>query len=123
MLLTIAVLSHNSLLAGGIASKLRERPDLFDVHAFDVSSADVHDALRAVNPAIVVVDAIDRYVATKLPISELLSAVPTAKVVQLECNSNHIRIFSTEKRRARDTGELIDMIRSIGSAQTELIHA
>ncbi len=123
MPLKVVVLSHHSLLAGGIASKLSERPDIFEVYTIDVDSFDARNRLRAASPDIVVVDSIDKDVSEKLPIVQLLDVLPTAKVVRLDCNSDQVRIFSSELRRAHGTGELIAVMQDVGGMWEPIPHA
>ncbi len=116
MSLRVVVLSSQSLLATGIASRLSERPDIFDVRVIDVRRADAPRQLRAASPAIVVVDATDDGLIEKMPIAKLLEALPTAKVMRLDCTSEQIQIFSTEQRRAHGIGELIAMMQDLSGA-------
>ena len=115
MPLRVVVLAHHSLFASGIASRFSERPDLFEIQSIDTGSSDALAQLRVANPAIVVVDAIDAGVAEKMPIGKLLEVLPEAKVVQLLCNSDEIRIFSSEQRQAHEIDELIAVMQSLGA--------
>ncbi len=116
MPLRVVVLSYHSLFACGVASRLGERPDLFDVLTIDVGLADAPDRLCAAHPAIVVIDTIDTGVTQKIPLVELFEILPGIKVVQLDYSSDQVRIISSEQRRARKTGELMAIMQDISPA-------
>ncbi len=114
MPLRVVVLAHNSLLAGGVASRLREDSHLFEVDVIDAAAVDdAANQLLSITPEIVIVDALDERVIEKLPIIKLLEILPTVKVIQLNCRNDQIRVFTSEQRRAHKTGELFTMMQDI----------
>ncbi|MBI3361508.1 MAG: hypothetical protein HY023_10400 [Chloroflexi bacterium] len=106
----VVVLSHRSLFAGGIASRLRERADLVDVQTVDASLPDALDQLRAVAPAFVVVDVADT-AADRISIGQVLDLLPEARVIRIDPGSDHVQICSRVRRRARGVDELIEVMR------------
>jgi DNA-binding NarL/FixJ family response regulator len=123
MPLPVVVLFHHSLFASGIASRLRERTDLFDVQTLDASLTDVTLQLRIARPAIVIIDAVDTSVSEIIPILKLFEILPDAKVLQLDYNRDRVQIFSSEQRRTHETGELISVMQDISVVPQQPAHA
>lgn len=113
MPLRVVVLFHRSLFADGIASRLREHADLVEALTVDAGLPDAADQLRAAGPAIVVFDATDAGALEKMPVSRLLDLLPNARVLRIDPDSDHVRVFSSVARRAKSIGELIAVMQAI----------
>ncbi len=98
---------RSSLLAGGIASRLQENGHLFETVLLDVTDREemiLH--LLGVDPVIIIVDALDKYLFEQLPLIELLETFPNTRVVQVNCINDDVRIFSSEEWHTNKTDDL-----------------
>jgi DNA-binding NarL/FixJ family response regulator len=116
MSLRIAVLAHNSLLADGIASRLREHGGPLEVQAVAAGDADLPQRLQRARPAIVLMDSTDVEAVERMPLERLWALLPEARVVRLDPASDHVRVFCCERRRAPGIESLIAAILQIGPA-------
>lgn len=117
--LRVVILSHRSLFASGIASRLREYPGQVEVHTLAADLPDLARELRALTPAVVIVDTTDADTARTLPLPELLGAVPDAKAILIDPRQGVVEVFSLEKHRAQGVDELIAVMREISGTHAE----
>ena len=101
----VAIFSRQSLLAGGIAQPMAHSPEVFEVVSFDPAQAEALRDLRAFRPAIVIVDALDAQRA--IPLTTLLELLPGTKVVQVDCDHDHVQVFCSEQFSARRLSDLL----------------
>jgi len=105
----------NSLLAGGVASRLRDDAHLFDAILLEtVDSCEMIEQLIDLSPEIIIMDALDIHLLEKMPIIKLLEILPKTKIVQLNGSNDDIRVFTSEEWRAHKTDELFSkMLESV----------
>ncbi|MBT3315814.1 MAG: hypothetical protein HN390_14495 [Anaerolineae bacterium] len=107
MSLPVVVLAKNSLFAGGIASRLKDDSDIFNMTVINLAGAEnAVEQLLHINPEIVIVDALDVRATEELPIIGILEILPKARIIQLNCSENGVRVFSSEEWEAHKTDEL-----------------
>ena len=107
VLLSVVVLMKNSLLAGGIASRLQDDSHLFDMTLLETADHDkMIEQLIDLDPEIIIMDALDVHLLNQLPISKVLEILPKTKIVQLNCSNDDIHVFTSEEWHAHKTGDL-----------------
>lgn len=113
--LSVVVLMKNSLLAGGIASRLRDDAHLFQMTLLETTERDkMIEQLLDLNPNIIIMDALDVHLLEQLPIIKLLEILPKIKIVQLNGSNDDIHVFTSEEWQARKTDELFSkMLESV----------
>ena len=113
--LSVAVLMKNSLLADGIASRLREDSLHFRATLLDTSDREeMVIQLLELCPEIIIVDALDVNLLKQLSIIELLETLPETKIVQLNCSNDDVRVFTSEEWQAHRADELFSkMLESV----------
>lgn len=116
MPLKVAILFHRSLLADGIALRLREHPELVEAQMVDASSADAVERLREICPTAVIVDATDTDALRSLPITQVLDAAPGSKAMLIDPRLGDVKVYSVLRHSARAIEELIAMVRAMGAA-------
>ena len=107
--LSVVVLMKNSLLAGGIASRLRDADasDLFNMTLLETVDQDkMIEQLIDLSPEIIIMDALDVHLLNQLPISKVLEILPKTKIVQLNCSNDDIHVFTSEEWHAHKTDDL-----------------
>ncbi len=104
---SVAVLMRNSLLAGGIASRLQEKDHLFRASLLDITDREeLILQLLGLDPTIIIVDAQDKYLLEQLPLIELLEIFPKTRVIQVNCMNDDVRVFTSEEWQAQKTDDL-----------------
>ncbi|HEY9151818.1 MAG TPA: hypothetical protein VIN60_02950 [Anaerolineales bacterium] len=111
-LLNTIILTHSSLLSGGIASKLKEYKELLAVRTLDLSGSDYLNTLKDESPEIIILDSGDSNVNQKSTIVQLLEAAPDAKVISLNLKSDLVKIFSSVEQKVENANELVGLIKT-----------
>lgn len=114
MSLKIAVLAHHSLLADGIASRLREHAGQIEVQTVEAGAVDLPQRLQRARPAIVLMDSTDAEAVENMPLDRLWALLPETRVMRLDPASDHVRVFSCERWRVPGIDGLIAALLKIG---------
>jgi hypothetical protein len=108
--LLVVILSSGSLLLEGVATRLRGHSSRVELALIDPRSPDLLMHLTQLSPAAVILDAADPWVAENCPMTRLLSAVPGARIIELDTQTQQIRVVSSEQYPASDVNALVDVI-------------
>jgi len=119
-ILNVVILTHNSLLSGGIASKLREYKESLDVQTLDLKAKNVLKVLKQKAPDVIILDAGDSKICAKTPIVKLLEAAPNAKVIRLDLESDSVKVFSSTEKKVAHAHDLVKLIQFFSGADTIL---
>ncbi len=76
----------------------------------DPRDPDFMDALAAIQPAAVILDAEDLALKDTCPLSSLLVSVPRAKVIRLSPRREEIQVITSRESQAGNIQDLIDVI-------------
>jgi DNA-binding NarL/FixJ family response regulator len=106
----IVILSSRSLFTEGIASRLRQHAEQFEVHHVDSRQADALDQVVSVQPATVIIDASDEEVSQRCSIGAMVDALPSVKIIRLDPQQEHVQVVTSEQRQAGEVRDLIDLI-------------
>jgi DNA-binding NarL/FixJ family response regulator len=114
--LSVVVLMKNSLFAGGIASRLQENGEIFQTVLLDAADqAEMLLQLLHLDPVIIIVDALDKYLFEQLPLIELLETFPKTRIVQVNCINDDVHVFTSEEWHPHKTDELFSKMLEIVS--------
>ncbi len=111
-LLNIIILTHNSLLSGGLASKLNEYKESLAVRTLDLNGADYINILKNDLPEIIILDSSDSNKSQKATIMELLEAAPDAKVISLNLTNDLVKVFSSTEQKVSSANDLVGLIKT-----------
>jgi hypothetical protein len=111
-LLNIIILTHSSLLSGGLASKLNEYKESLSVRTLDLSRADYLNILKNESPEIIILDSSDSNLSQKANIMQLLEAAPDAKVISLNLTNDLVKVFSSTERKVDSANDLVGLIKT-----------
>jgi len=116
-ILNTIILTHSSLLSGGLASKLNEYKELLAVRTLDLQRADLLNVLKNESPEVIILDSNDSSTNEKMTILQLLEAAPDAKVISLNLASDMVRVFTSTERKVDSANELVGLIRTFSSPE------
>ncbi len=111
--LRIVVLSRCSIFADGIARRLAERADVEMVQLVDASQDEALDRVRELEPSMIIIDQTDMENHLRVPVACILSAVPGAKLVQVNPNNDQIVIFTSVEMRASRVHDLVTAVQEL----------
>jgi hypothetical protein len=113
----VAVLSHRSLFAKGTAARLRQLPEHYEITELDPRDPNVLEEISELAPEAVIIDAEDDELAERIPLSQLMSALPKLTIIRLDPKSDQIQVVTSEQRQA---GTMDDLVEAIGGRSEEL---
>ncbi|HLF27628.1 MAG TPA: hypothetical protein VJG32_14935 [Anaerolineae bacterium] len=108
----VVILSGGSLFAQGVASRLQQHTDHIDLHRVDCQEPGALEQIIAVQPAVVILDATDPRIDQACPLTKLLQALPSLKVIRLDSQQDHVQIVTSQQRQAAEVRDLIQLIES-----------
>lgn len=106
----LVILSGQSLFAEATANRLRQFGDEIQILVLDPNVPDFLKQVQRSKPSLIIMDAQDPDLAKLCPLSELLTAVPGAKVVLLDSQRSYIHVITSEHRQAVEARDLIELI-------------
>ncbi len=118
-LLNILILTHSSLLSGGLASKLTEYKEFLAVHTLDLCQGDGLNILKRERPEVIILEASDVNACQKYTIVQLLEAAPDAKVIRLDLSSDSVKVFSSTERRVEGANDLVGLIKTFSGVEAQ----
>jgi DNA-binding NarL/FixJ family response regulator len=114
-LLNIVILTHCSLLAVGLASKLDEYRESLTVRTLDLNRTDYLNVLKKENPEVIILEACDADTSQQATIMKVLDAAPDAKVISLDLTSDSVKVFSSTERKVNGANDLVGLIQTFSS--------
>ncbi len=105
----VVILSSRSLFVEGIASRLKQQMAL-ELLTVDSRQDDALAQVIAARPTAVILDATDPDVTRHCPLSKLLSAMPSLKVIRLDPQQEQVQVVSSEQRPVGEVRDLIEVI-------------
>lgn len=106
----VVILSGHSLFAEGVASRLKKHLDRLDLQVVDIADQDVLSKIVSLNPATVILDAMDADTSTAIPLSALLKALPEVTVIRLDPQQSQVQVVTSEERMLGEVKDLIEVI-------------
>lgn len=106
----VVILSGHSLFAEGVASRLKTHLDRLDLQVVDINEQDVLSKVVSLEPATVIVDAMDTEASDVIPLSKLLKALPEVTVIHLDPQQSQVQVVTSKERMLGEVKDLIELI-------------
>ena len=106
----VVILSGQSLFTEGIASRLRQLSEKVEVTIVDPEGDDAMAEIDALQPAVVILDATDKKPLRVCPLSALLWASWTPKILRLDSQQEYVQIVTSEQHSADAVRDLLRYI-------------
>jgi len=106
----VVILSSRSLFTEGIASRLRQYAERFELQYIDSRQTDALDQVIAARPSTIILDATDEEFGRHGSIDTMVDALHSVKIILVDPQQEHIQIVTSERRQAGDVSDLIDLI-------------
>ena len=111
-MMTVIILSGQSLFVEGIASRLRQFPEQVTILVIDPKDLDAIDQMQQVQPATVILDAHDTDTIQLCPLSKLIFSFPDTKILRLDSQQEKIQVVSSENVQASSVQDLLEIIQA-----------
>lgn len=109
----IVVLSSRSLLAEGVAARLRQFLGEAELSLIDARQPGALQDVIAAAPTAVILDAGDEEVSRLAPLGVLLTALPALRIVRLDAQREEIQVVTSQRREIAQARDLIDILDSM----------
>jgi len=107
---SIVILSARSLFADGVASQLRQAAQDLELTVLDPKQPEAIDQIVDAQPSVIIMDGGDSELARLCPLSNLVSMLPTVKIIWLKPQQDVVQLVTSEQRIATQVNDLIEMI-------------
>jgi hypothetical protein len=117
----VIVLTGNSLLAQGLASRLRTYSHAFEVRLVDLTSSDSLQQVSAFQPEIIIFDEGD-FKGTRHPsLVDFLNSLPEVILLELRLDNSNVQLIRSVRFNASTTDELVQIFKNIGTINSSAI--
>ena len=106
----VVILSTHSLFTEGVASRLREYPQHVDVRFVDPQQQDYIEQLRSIQPAAIVINALDSNNSPSCLLCDLLMSFFTVMIILIGSHQEDIQIITSTLHPLNQVRELIEII-------------
>lgn len=106
----IALISGQSLLVDGVASRLKAQPGKVQPTVFSPVQDDLHDQLLALEPDVIILDARDPGVRENCPLYDLVQLLPEVKFLVLDSERSHLQVVTNRREPIADAQELLEQV-------------
>ena len=106
----VVILSCQSLLAAGTASRLREKWDSFEITVIDIHDPAKLEKIVALHPRAVIMDSSSTCADSECTAIALLQQIPDLKLIRLDVEKDNIQVVSSVIHHAHTFDDLIDVI-------------
>jgi gamma-glutamyl phosphate reductase len=117
----VVVLTDYSLLAQGIASRLRQSSRSLEVVVLDFRQADVMNELVRLQPQVVIYGSRDVEQSDRCPLGSLFNALPNLTVIELSLDSSNIQLIRGGQYNAADCTDLVSMLEDVSGKYPEVL--
>lgn len=119
----VVVLTDYSLLAQGIASRLRQSSRSLDVIVLDFRQADVLNEVVRLQPQVVIYGSRDVEQSDRCPLGSLFNALPYLTVIELNLDSSNVQLIRGGQYNATDCTDLVSMLEDVSGKYPEVVAA
>lgn len=109
MRVRVVVLMGRSLFAAGVISRMQQHQNKFDLQVVDSRQPNAVAQVMAIQPFVVILDEADPE-SRHCSLDELLTALPSLRVIRLNPQSDQIQVIQWEWRQATEVHDLIQAI-------------
>lgn len=106
----IALISGQSLLVEGVASRLRSHRDRVMSNVLSPDGEEMLASLRTLQPDVVIFDSLDAAARDAFALLDLLRLLPQAKVLVLDSERSELQIVSSQTRAISDAAALLEQV-------------
>jgi hypothetical protein len=106
----VVILSKQTLFAEGVASRLGQFPQRVEFQFVDPQDPDYLEAITAVHPTAVILDATEAESKDHCVLCDLLLTFPFIKVIRLAPQKDHIQVVSSVQQQLSEVRDLLDVI-------------
>lgn len=106
----VVILSGHSLFAEGVASRLKKHEQQLDLWIVDIAEENFLSRLVSLEPATVILDAMDSDTQARIKLSALLKALPGVSVIQLDPQQSQVQVVTSKEHKLSEVQDLIDLI-------------
>lgn len=119
----VVVLTDYSLLAQGIASRLRQSSRSLEVVVLDFRQADVMEELVNLRPQVVIYGSRDVEQSDRIPLGSLFNMLPNLMVIELNLDNSNIQLIRGGQYNAADSTDLVSMLEDVNGKFPEVLAA
>jgi len=119
----VVVLTDYSLLAQGIASRLRKSSRSLDVEVLDFRQANMLDELVKLQPQVVICGSRDLEKSELCPLGSLFNALPNLTVIEVSLDSSNIQLIRGGRYNAAEFSDLVSMLEDVSGKYPEILAA
>lgn len=106
------ILSSQSLFAEGMATRLSQMLGADELLTIDAHQPHALEAVIAAQPAAVLLDAGDEVVNRLRPLSVLLTALPTLRIIQFDPRGHQVQVITSACHRVDQAQDLITLLKA-----------
>ncbi len=106
------ILSSRSLFAEGMATRLSQFLSPDELATVDAHEPQALDLVIAAQPAAVLLDAGDEVVHRLAPLCELLTALPTLRIVQVDPRGHQVQVITSACHTVDQAQDLIAILKA-----------
>jgi hypothetical protein len=119
----VVVLTDYSLLAQGIASRLRQSSRSLEVEVVDFRQADVLEEIIKMQPQVVIYGSRDVEKSNTCPLGSLFNALPNLMVIEVNLDNSNVQLIRSGQYNAADFSGLVRMLEDVSGNFPELVAA
>jgi DNA-binding NarL/FixJ family response regulator len=119
----VVVLTDYSLLAQGIASRLRQSSRSLQVDVVDFRQPNVLDSLVQLQPQVVIFESRDVEKSNMCSLSSLFNALPNLVVIELNLDNSNIHLIRGGQYNAIDCTDLLRVLDDASGHFPEILAA
>jgi len=106
----VVILSDQSLLPEGIASRFQQYPERVELHFVHPRDEDRFDQIEVIQPDAVIVNSSDNDMKGKCSICELILTFPAIKIIRLAVDKDPVLTISSQQSQLNEVGDLLDLL-------------
>ena len=119
----VVVLTDYSLLAQGIASRLRQSSRSLEVIVLDFRQANVLEELVKLQPQAVIYGSRDVEKSDQCPLGSLFNVLPNLMVIELSLDNSNIQLIRGGQYNAAEFTDLVSMLEDVSGKFPEFVEA
>jgi DNA-binding NarL/FixJ family response regulator len=107
---SIVILSARSLFADGVASQLQQAAHDLELRVLDPNLPEAIERIVDAQPSVIIMDGGDSELSRLCPLRDLVSVLPTVRIIWLKPQQDVVQLVTSEQRIATQVSNLIEMI-------------
>lgn len=116
----VVILTDYSLLAQGIASRLRQSSHSLDVELVDFRRPDVLNEVVRLMPQVVIFASREVENSNICPLRELFDSLPNLLVIKVSLDDSNIQLIQSGQYRAADFSDLVHLLEDVSGSFPEI---